>query len=62
MYQQMLLVKFFRIFETDVRPACLVFLEIALFQDVCVYVCKSMCPLLRLLMTSDMIWHDMDPV
>ena len=38
------------------------FLEIDLVREVYVSICVSVCPPLRLAITSGMIWYDMDPI
>ena len=38
------------------------FLDIDLVREVCVCVCVSVCPPPRLVITSGMIWRDMDPI
>ena len=43
------------------RPACSWFLVIDLICEVCVCVYVRVCPLLRLVITSAVMWHDMDP-
>ena len=55
--------------HTGHRPACAWFLKIdpvwivymRVYVCVCVCVCVCMCPPLRLLITSGMMWHNMDP-
>ena len=46
--------------RTSRRPARAWFLEIDLVREVCV--CVSVCPPLRLVITSGVIWRDMDPI
>ena len=49
--------------RTGHRPARALFLEIVPVRtSVCVFVCVFVCPPPRLLITSGVMWHDMDPI
>ena len=57
-----LLYSFLNQVHTGHRPVCTWFLTIDPVQIVSMCVCVCVCPPPRLLITSGMMWHDIDPI
>ena len=48
--------------RAGLRPACTWFLKIEPVRIICMYVCVCVCPPPRLLITSGVMWRDIDSI